>query len=117
MKTSKQRTYVTVLTLVWLMAFFFAVGETQTAVHFQTLHTFGGAGDGLFPAASLIQGSDGALYGTCLTGVVRNNAGVFKIQTDGTGYTILQSNFPFVAFVPIGFLRVSPLIEGTDGSL
>src|SRR5947199_251956 len=50
------------------------------------LYTFGlVAGDGKSPMA-LVQGSDGVLYGTTLSGGTNNNSGTtYKINKDGTG--------------------------------
>lgn len=53
------------------------------------LHSFSGP-DGVYPQAGLVQGSDGALYGTTGTGG-SGNATVFKLNADGTDYTVLHS--------------------------
>jgi uncharacterized repeat protein (TIGR03803 family) len=57
---------------------------------FGLLHSFGGAGDGDSPLGSLIQ-SGSTLYGTTLAGGSSGGGTVFKIGTDGTGYTVLHS--------------------------
>jgi uncharacterized repeat protein (TIGR03803 family) len=75
----------------------------------------GGPGDGNIPRAELVQGSDGALYGTTFAGGPRIYWGtVFKLNTDGTGYTILHNfgNLDFDDGRPLG-----GLIQGTDGAL
>ena len=41
-----------------------------------------------------IQGTDGALYGTAATGGSGGGGTVFKLNTDGTGFTVLQ-NFDY----------------------
>jgi len=63
---------------------------------YQELHAFrGGTNDGAGPFARLIQGSDGALYGTTLGGgasspVLQSGGTVFKLSPDGSGYAILH---------------------------
>jgi uncharacterized repeat protein (TIGR03803 family) len=78
------------------------------------LYTFGlVAGDGQTPMA-LVQGSDGALYGTTIAGGTNNNNGTaYKINKNGTGYQVLH-NFGTVAD---GKNPQAGLIEGTDGFL
>ena len=56
------------------------------------LHSFStNDGEALDPEAGLIQGRDGALYGTSCSGGSSGYGTVFKLNTDGTGYTILHS--------------------------
>ena len=58
---------------------------------FTVLHHFGSGSDGRYPYASLILDS-GVLYGTTQNGGGVDDVGtVFKINTDGTGYTVLHS--------------------------
>src|SRR6185369_4782225 len=53
-----------------------------------TLHQFTGVnGDGSSPAAALIEGSDGALYGTTYSGGNGNAGTIFKVKQDGSGYS------------------------------
>ena len=57
---------------------------------FTLLHSFGTTGDGDNPRGSLIQ--DGTtLYGMTQYGGGSNAGTIFKIETDGTGYSILHS--------------------------
>jgi len=78
------------------------------------LHTFGlVAGDGRNPMA-LVQGSDGALYGTTSIGGSNNTGTAYKINKDGTGYQVLH-NFGSVA--ADGANPQAGLIEGSDGFL
>jgi len=67
------------------------------------LHTFGPGGssdltpshytdsDGAKPEAPLVQGPDGTLYGTTSSGGAQRTGVVFKINPNGTGYTVLHS--------------------------
>src|SRR5439155_3341495 len=54
------------------------------------LHRFTGAdGDGTDPTGGLLEGSDGALYGSCAA----SNGGtwqVFKLSPDGSGFRVLH---------------------------
>ena len=81
---------------------------------YSILHTFTNApGDGSAPFASLIQGADGALYGTTSEGGSNYDGTVFKLNTDGSGYTILCS----FAGNPDGSYPVAPLIQDSFGVL
>ena len=69
---------------------------------FSLLHTFaGGIGsstDGGYPFGSLIQ-SGSTLYGTTAWGGSSDAGTVFKVATDGTGFSIVHS-FPYSAGTP-----------------
>lgn len=88
---------------------------------FAMLHPFGIGNDGQGPQSPLIQGADGALYGTTTLGGASAQGGasglgtVFKIQTDGSGETVLHS------FMPAGGDGQLPytagLVQGKDGTL
>jgi uncharacterized repeat protein (TIGR03803 family) len=83
---------------------------------YAVLYRFAGAGgDGAFPQAGLVQGADGALYGTTLSGGTTNNHGtVFKIGTNGSGYSVL---YRFTGTGGDGAIPVAGLIQGADGAL
>src|SRR5205085_8114656 len=56
------------------------------------LRSFGsGPGDGANPGSGIIQGSDGFLYGTTQNGGSNSFGTVFKLQKDGTSYTVLHT--------------------------
>ncbi len=56
------------------------------------LHHFGAnAGDGQSPVGDLMVGPDGALYGTTSFGGDSGKGTVFKINPDGTDYTLLRA--------------------------
>jgi uncharacterized repeat protein (TIGR03803 family) len=81
---------------------------------YSVLHNFTNApGDGSAPFAGLIQGADGALYGTTSEGGSNYDGTVFKLKTDGSGYTILWS----FAGNPDGSYPVAPLIQDSFGVL
>ena len=82
------------------------------------LHPFtGSSGDGQSPAAALIQGSDGALYGTTEGGGSNYVGAIFTLNTNGSGYTTLFS-FTFEGGVyPDGLAPEAALVQGRDGEL
>jgi len=84
---------------------------------YKVLHMFGtNQTDGHRPFASLLSGSDGALYGTTDGGGdgMGRNGIVFKINQDGSDYRVLHS-FPTVP--TDGRMPRSALVEGSDGAL
>jgi uncharacterized repeat protein (TIGR03803 family) len=84
--------------------------------NFMTLHDFGLVpGDGHYADAALIQGNDGALYGTCQRGGLYGNGTVFKLNTNGLGYAVLH-NFQ-ASGAGDGNAPFAPLLQGNDGIL
>lgn len=77
------------------------------------LHHFGFS-DGHNPRAGLVQGSDGALFGTTYEGGSNGVGTVFRLNTDGSGYAILHHfNYDGVD----GLRPSAGLVEGCDGKL
>jgi uncharacterized repeat protein (TIGR03803 family) len=77
---------------------------------FTTLHSFSSA-EGTNPSSPPVLGADGALYGTASQGGASGYGTVFRIQTDGSGFTVLRSltaanGYPF-----------GGVIQGLDGAL
>jgi uncharacterized repeat protein (TIGR03803 family) len=93
-----------------------AIFTLQTdASGYSLLHQFtGAAGDGSQPTAKLIEGSDDALYGTTHFGGNTNLGTVFKLNKDGTAFSILHS---FSGTIHDGAHPYASLIEGPDGML
>jgi uncharacterized repeat protein (TIGR03803 family) len=82
---------------------------------YSVLYSMGiSAVDGKHPLSALVQGMDGAFYGTASEGGYSQDGTVFKLNPDGTGDTLLHG-FGFLAGGdgqnPIG------LLQGTDGAL
>lgn len=81
---------------------------------FKVLHNFGD-NDGATPLCSLIQGSDGSLYGTTwdykTNGNLTGAGTVFKINTDGNNYKILHL---FIGAPTDGRGPIAGLVEGSD---
>jgi uncharacterized repeat protein (TIGR03803 family) len=74
---------------------------------------FGAPGDGRYPSAGLVEGSDGALYGTTQVGGTEGAGTVFKLKKDATADVVLHN------FSPIGDgqLPLAGVAEGSDGAL
>lgn len=79
------------------------------------LHVFpSNQADGWGPGAALVEGHDGALYGTTTTSYYRDAAGpgtVFRLNKDGTGYTVLHR---FAG--PDGQYPSAALVQASDGT-
>jgi uncharacterized repeat protein (TIGR03803 family) len=78
------------------------------------LYTFaGGSGDGAYPEAGLIQGSDGNFYGSTLQGGADGLGTVFELTPSGTE-TILHA---FAGGSSDGANPGANLVQGSDGNL
>src|SRR5882672_4437546 len=87
-----------------------ALGQYQ----FQILKSFGSAGDGAHPSSLVqrwVQGNDGAIYGVTSSGGGNNLGTFFKLNTDGTGYSLLHNFADDDVQSPLLLLR------GNDGAL
>jgi uncharacterized repeat protein (TIGR03803 family) len=71
-------------------------------------------GDGHIPAAELLEGSDGVLYGTTGSGGANEEGTIFRLNMDGAGYTLLWS---FTSSGGDGRWPQTGLVAGTDGAL
>jgi uncharacterized repeat protein (TIGR03803 family) len=98
------------LSVATLCTLFPAMLQAQT--NYQRLWAFDGL-SGFPPSAPLIQGSDGKLYGTTSYGGTNSNGTVFRINKDGSDYTILH-NFSDPA--SDGWFGEG-LVQGADGAL
>ena len=78
---------------------------------FSVLHRFARAtSDGANPNAGLVQGRDGAFYGTTLNGGASGAGTVFKVTADGS-FTLLHS-----LDADSGYNPRAPLVQGADGA-
>jgi len=78
---------------------------------FTVLHSFGGGNDGANPYAGVVQGGDGAFYGTTLNGGSTGKGTVFKLTFDGSGYSVLHS----FGGGNDGANPYAGLVQGSDG--
>jgi uncharacterized repeat protein (TIGR03803 family) len=82
---------------------------------FQLLHSFAATdAGGAQPYAGLMEGTDGALYGTTQFGGQHNQGVVFTLQKDGSEYASLHH---FVAGPANGSQPTAALTEGIDATL
>src|SRR5438874_8790392 len=78
--------------LTALSALFFSAGpiSVHAEVDYIRLKSFGYTDiGGALPTAALIEGRDGALYGTVIVGATNNSGAVFKVNKNGSGFKIL----------------------------
>jgi uncharacterized repeat protein (TIGR03803 family) len=61
----------------------------QDGAGYKILHRFSSA-EGQAPAWSLIEASDGALYGTAYTGGANNSGTLFKLNKDGSAFSVVH---------------------------
>jgi uncharacterized repeat protein (TIGR03803 family) len=85
---------------------------SQDGSNYLVIKKFGGGSEGYGPYGGLIQASDGALYGTTANGGTNAQGTIFKLNLDGTGFTVLHS---FSG--PDGAVAYAGLIQGQDGDL
>jgi len=80
---------------------------------FTVLRALVPATDGAYPAAALVQGRDGILYGTAPGGGVNNSGSIFSIAPDGSGFRVLR----LLAGATDGADPQAALIQASDGRL
>jgi uncharacterized repeat protein (TIGR03803 family) len=84
-------------------------------VGFTNLHTFSTTTtDSSHPLAGLVQGTNGMLFGVSSNGAASAGGAVFRIATNGTGYTILHS---FTGASGDGMYPVANLVCDTNNTL
>jgi len=80
---------------------------------FTVLKHFAGSTDGASPLAGLMQGSDGALYGTASGGGSGGSGTLYKLNPDGAGFTVLRH----LDGSTDGGSPIGGLMRGSDGAL
>ena len=107
--------HLCVSALVCLAVFALGVrGATLPAGAFRRLHTFGNPSQmGTQPSGRVVEGRDGALYGTCSSGGKFGHGTVFKVHKEGDGYQVLHH----FGGDEDGRYPSSGLIQASDGRL
>ncbi len=83
--------------------------------NYSILRSFGPAtNNGYLPASSPVDGGDGFLYGTLGEGGASGRGLVYKMQTNGAGFSVVRS---FTTASADGSKPTGPLFLGTDGAL
>ena len=91
----------------------FKIGRDGSS--YTVLQSFTGTnGDPALPMAPLIQGKDGSLYGTTSAGGAANFGTVFKLNTSGSGYSVLKS---FTGTNGDGDSSYAALLQGSNNVL
>ena len=73
---------------------------------FTTLVSFNSSTMGAYPQAGVVQGSDGALYGTTQRGGASGDGTVFKVNPDGAGFaTLVSFNSSLTGATPLRWCR------------
>ena len=80
---------------------------------FTVLKSFDSATTGSYLNGGIIQGADGVLYGTAVSGGSYGHGTIFKLNTDGSGFTVLRN----LESDTTGRWSYSRLLQGSDGAL
>ena len=79
------------------------------------LHSFGSANDGAYPEyATLVEGTDGYLYGTTYEGGAYGEGSAFRIKPDGSSYSVI---FSFGQTQATGYNPYGGFVFGSNGDL
>jgi uncharacterized repeat protein (TIGR03803 family) len=82
---------------------------------YRILHSFPDTSvDGFYPSDRLLQGNNQALFGTTWSGGINNGGTVFKLNTDGSSYSVLYN---FGSTGVDGSYPHAAVIQGSDGAL
>lgn len=84
-----------------------------TGTNFNLLHSFTNS-DGIYPQASLIEGTNGLLYGTTYDGGISNAGTVFSIDKDGSNLSVIHN---FAGGTNDGVSSYANLLKGPNGKL
>jgi len=78
-------------------------------------HSFGTASDGAYPEyATLVEGTDGYLYGTTYEGGAYGEGSAFRMKPDGSSYSVI---FSFGQTQAAGYNPYGGLVFGSNGDL
>jgi uncharacterized repeat protein (TIGR03803 family) len=93
----------------FVAASLFVAASAHAQYQFSILKDFDGPLAGI--GSGVLIGSDGALYATSYGGGLYGEGGIFRVEPDGTGFTLLHSYYFTESF------GQSALMQGADGSL
>ena len=79
--------------------------------NFMVLHSFTGS-DGVAPQAPLIEGTNGALYGTTYNGGISNVGTIFRVDKDGNNFSVIHH---FTGGTNDGASSTASLLKGPNG--
>ncbi len=88
-----------------------ALGGSASGQTLAILHSFAGVSDGAYPAAALVQATDGNFYGTAQRGETYSDGTVFRIAANGSFTNLYSFNGND------GSYPQSALVQGNDGNL
>jgi uncharacterized repeat protein (TIGR03803 family) len=114
MKTRLERFFI--LLAISLMPF---GAHAQATGILTVLHNFGVTNvPPKSPVAPVVQGPDGTLYGTTPQGGMSDNGAVYKVQTNGTGFTVLKyfTNSPDGSNPQAGLVLSGNTLYGTTSA-
>lgn len=83
---------------------------------YTVLRPFDGTTDGGFIFGGLLEGLDGALYGTAFNGGAHSGGTIFRLTKDGSSFTVLRG-LDIGADPTDGSQPAAGLIQGSDGKL
>ena len=90
-----------------------ALSAQTTAAPVQLVKTFDKVPDGAYPSGRLLVGLDGAIYGANTQGGTNDHGTLFKVNPNGTGFTVLkQLDSPVTGKNPFG-----GMVQGPDGTI
>jgi uncharacterized repeat protein (TIGR03803 family) len=89
------------------------VNDTPNPPTFERVKSFGSKSPGAYPFDKVVQGADGALYGTTYQGGIFGAGTVYKVNPDGSGFTVLKD----FDYGTTGVNPSSRLAQGPDGVL
>src|SRR5688572_4980879 len=101
--------------MVCSVAFAPEVASGQSYLGYQQLHvSLGGPADAEYLFDSVIEGSDGRIYGSAVNGGSDDGGVVFRMNKDGSDYQILHA---FTVSTNDGLSPWGKVIEASDGML
>jgi len=83
---------------------------------FQLLKAFSGT-NGANPEGGLLEAADGGLYGVTLYGGSSNVGTLFRLEKDGSAFTVLKHFYRYASSSTNGYSPYGQLVEGTNGFL